>query len=123
VEIPDTSLARNRGGKPFQEEGPITATARHWAKAVLTQGTTRSKRLAERRGWADVEDISLHIKSVTLLGARPSWDLETRRRILNLIRDTIWRQCKTSVLYVEIWEILIPESVQSNYSSVLEFLP
>src|SRR6218665_3893876 len=61
AEIPDLSLARSRGGRLFQEEGPITAKARHCAKAALTRGTKRSKRSAERRGRADVEDIGLRI--------------------------------------------------------------
>jgi len=61
-------------------------------------GTRRSKRVTERRGRADVEDIGFPMIVNEISGARPSRDLETMRRILNLIREAIGSQCMTSVI-------------------------
>ena len=81
IRRPCTSLAYSRGVKPFQEEeGPVTAKARHWANAVLARTTNWSKWSVEGRARADVEDIGLRIEWVRYLGARPSWDLAMRRR-------------------------------------------
>src|SRR6218665_2848320 len=56
---PVTILLQIAGGRPFHIEGPIRAKARCWASAVLVQGTSRSRRSADRRGREEREEIQI----------------------------------------------------------------
>ena len=103
-EIPAMSFARSGGGRSFQVEGPVTAKALRWVRAVLARGTNRSKRSIERKGRPDEAERGLGIRAERYLGASPNWDLDTKRRTLYWIREVIGSQCRTSVIYVEIWE-------------------
>ena len=103
-EITRENFRASRGDCVFQREGPIEARDRDWAMAVLVWGTRRSSLLEERSGRCEVTDRGRCITSARYFGARPRCVLETRMRILNLMRAKIGSQCSSWNMKVEMWE-------------------